>query len=55
MEGLTLLRDAVGKEKRPLSWTIGPQGVHKGPRPSMRDEKREERTSVKRYPSPDST
>jgi NADH-quinone oxidoreductase subunit B len=43
MEGLTLLQDAVGTEKRPLSWMIGPQGVHKGPRPSMRDLKRPER------------
>jgi NADH-quinone oxidoreductase subunit B len=43
MEGLTLLQDAVGNEQRPLSWMIGPQGVHKGPRPSMRDLKRPER------------
>src|ERR671936_1906109 len=29
LEGVLLLRDAVGKEKRPLSWVIGPQGVEK--------------------------
>ena len=55
MEGLTLLQDAVGREKRPLSWTIGPQGVHKAAPRSMRDEKRDERTSVETYPSPDHT
>src|SRR5512143_3672408 len=27
MEGLLFLRDKVGKEKRPLSWVAGPQGV----------------------------
>ncbi len=37
MEGLTLLQDAVGKEKRPLSWMIGPQGIMRPTMPSMRD------------------
>ena len=39
LEGIVLLREAVGKEKRPLSWVVGPQGVEKPPLPSMRDEK----------------
>jgi NADH-quinone oxidoreductase subunit B len=43
MEGLVLLREAVGKEKRPVSWVIGPQGVEHGPRHSMRDLKRSDR------------
>ncbi len=43
MEGLTLLAKSVGKEKRPFSWVIGPQGVVKPERPSMRDQKRAER------------
>jgi NADH-quinone oxidoreductase subunit B len=43
MEGLLLLRDAVGKERRPLSWVIGPQGVERPPLASMRDLKRLER------------
>lgn len=43
MEGLTLLSKSVGKEKRPFSWTLGPQGVVKPDRPSMRDQKRAER------------
>ena len=27
MEGLLMLQDKVGKERRPLSWVVGPQGV----------------------------
>src|SRR5574339_1110379 len=37
MEGLLLLRDAVGKENRPLSWTVGQQETTRAPLPSMRD------------------
>jgi NADH-quinone oxidoreductase subunit B len=43
IEGLLLLREAVGKEKRPLSWVIGPQGVMKPEKISQRDLKTEER------------
>jgi NADH-quinone oxidoreductase subunit B len=43
MEGLTLLQEAVGSERRPLSWLVGPQGIQRGPGPSMRDLKRPER------------
>ncbi len=43
MEGLILLQDAVGKEKRPLSWMIGPQGIMRPTMPSMRDLKEPER------------
>lgn len=43
MEGLLLLRDLVGSEKRPLSWMMGPQGVMRPQMPSMRDLKRSER------------
>src|SRR3954471_12552785 len=39
LEGILLLRDAVGKEKRPLSWVLGPQGVEKPQMPAMRDQK----------------
>jgi NADH-quinone oxidoreductase subunit B len=37
MEGLTLLQNVVGSEKRPLSWVAGPQGVIRPPMPSRRD------------------
>lgn len=53
MEGLVLLQEAVGKEKRPLSWWVGPQGVEKGPRPSMRDIKRPERMRATDLRTPD--
>lgn len=46
LEGILLLREQVGKEKRPLGWTIGPQGIIKPPQPSMRDLKREERMKM---------
>jgi NADH-quinone oxidoreductase subunit B len=53
MNGLVLLADYVGKEDRPVSWTIGPQGVIKPEKTSMRDLKRAERrqTTVLRPPT----
>jgi NADH-quinone oxidoreductase subunit B len=53
MEGLTLLREAVGQEKRPLSWVIGPQGVDRAPRPSLKEQKRAERQQATVLRSPD--
>jgi NADH-quinone oxidoreductase subunit B len=53
MEGLTLLSEAVGKEERPLSWVIGPQGVVKPEKRSLRDSKREERMRATVLRSPD--
>ncbi len=53
MEGLLLLREAIGKEKRPLSWIIGPQGVVKPGMPSMRDIKRDARQKTDVLRSPD--
>ncbi len=53
MRGLTLLMDQVAHEKRPFSWVVGPQGVVKQPRPSMRDLMREERSRTTDLPSPD--
>jgi NADH-quinone oxidoreductase subunit B len=53
MEGLLLLRDAVGSERRPLSWVVGPQGVMRPPMPSMRDLKRGRRSELTVLRSPD--
>src|SRR5258707_12268832 len=52
MEGLTLLQKRVGKEQRPLSWTIGDQGIIRPVKISMKDEKREHRIKMAslRYP-----
>jgi NADH-quinone oxidoreductase subunit B len=46
LEGLLLLRDSIGKENRPLSWMIGPQGVTRPPKPSLRDLKNLERMKM---------
>ena len=46
LEGLLLLRDSIGKEERPLSWMIGPQGVHRFDKPSNRDLKQDERSKM---------
>ncbi len=53
MEGLLLLREKVGKERRPLSWLAGPQEVIRPEMPSMRDLKREERRKATILRSPD--
>jgi NADH-quinone oxidoreductase subunit B len=53
MEGLLMLRDAVGAERRPLSWVAGPQGVERPPMPCMRDLKRPERQQTTRLRPPD--
>jgi NADH-quinone oxidoreductase subunit B len=54
MEGLLLLRQAIGTEKRPLSWVVGPQGVVRSARPSQRDLKRPLRQSQTYLRPPDS-
>lgn len=53
MEGLVLLQDAAGSEKRPLSWVLGPDGVEKMGEKSMRDQKREERMKATDLRTPD--
>jgi NADH-quinone oxidoreductase subunit B len=54
LEGVLLLRDAIGKEKRPLSWVIGPQGVQRPDMPSMRDAKWAQRQLLTVLRTPDS-
>ncbi len=53
MEGLLMLRDMVGKERRPLSWVAGPQNVMRPEKPCMRDLKREDRQKATTLRSPD--
>jgi NADH-quinone oxidoreductase subunit B len=53
MEGLLLLQKAVGAERRPLSWAVGPQGTQRMAPPSLRDEKRAARAQLTRLPGPD--
>lgn len=53
MEGLLLLQKAVGNEKRPLSWVVGPQGVSRREMPCQRIIKRGERQGMTDLRSPD--
>jgi len=46
MQGLILLGESVKKERRPLSWVIGEQGVIKPQMTSMKDQKRQERMGM---------
>ena len=43
LEGILLLRDAVGVERRPLSWVVGEQQVTRPPMPAQRDLKHDVR------------
>jgi NADH-quinone oxidoreductase subunit B len=53
MEGLLLLQRAVGKERRPLSWVVGPQEVERARMPSLRDLKRPQRQQETALRPPD--
>jgi NADH-quinone oxidoreductase subunit B len=53
MEGLMLLQQSIGKEKRPLTWVTGPQEVVRAEKPSMRDLKRAARRASTLLRSPD--
>ncbi len=46
MEGLLLLQNAVGAERRPLSWVVGEGQVERTQMPIMRDLKRPERKAM---------
>jgi NADH-quinone oxidoreductase subunit B len=53
MEGLTLLAASVGKERRPLSWMIGEQGVVKPEKISVKETRYEARKAMTTFRSPD--
>ena len=53
MNGLLLLSEAVGGERRPLSWAVGPQGITRPEPPVMRDRKRQERMRQKQLAPPE--
>lgn len=52
LEGLMMLQNAVGSERRPLSWVVGSQEVNRPPLPSMRDVKAAEREKETTLRSP---
>ncbi|MGH8455497.1 MAG: NuoB/complex I 20 kDa subunit family protein [Stenotrophobium sp.] len=53
LQGLNLLQDAIGRERRPLSWVVGDQGVYKANQPAQRDLRREERMAATTLRTPD--
>lgn len=53
MEGLMLLAESVGKERRPLSWTIGEQGVIRPNKIDVKERRQEARTNMTEFRSPD--
>ena len=53
MEGLLLLQAQVQNERRPLSWTVGDQGVVKPEGISMRDLRRPGRAATDKLDPPD--
>jgi len=53
LEGILLLREQIGNEKRPLNWVIGPQGIIKPEGISMKDTKRAERMKMTEIRQPD--
>ena len=54
LEGILMLRDQVGNEKRPLNWVIGDQGIVKPQGASMKEEKRTERMKMTEIRDPGS-
>jgi NADH-quinone oxidoreductase subunit B len=53
MEGLLLLRESVGQERRPLSWVLGSQDVTKPQMPALREVRRAERQKLVQLRTPD--
>jgi NADH-quinone oxidoreductase subunit B len=53
MEGLILLADSVKKERRPLSWVIGEQGVIKPEKIDVKKRREEKRKEMTTFRSPD--
>jgi NADH-quinone oxidoreductase subunit B len=53
MHGLNMLVSSVGKEQRPLSWYLGPQGIIKPEKISMKEVMREERKQMIDFRTPD--
>ena len=53
LQALMLLQDSIGKERRPLSWVVGDQGVYRPQMHAEKDRKREERIQVTNLRTPD--
>jgi len=56
LQGLVLLQESIGKERRPLSWMVGEQGVYRRePNEIQRDKRLQDRIQATELRSPDET
>lgn len=53
LQALMLLQDSIGKERRPLSWVVGDQGIYRPQMPAEKERKRGERINVTNLRTPD--
>jgi NADH-quinone oxidoreductase subunit B len=53
LQALMLLQDSISKERRPLSWVVGDQGIYRPDMPAEKDRKRGERIKVTNLRTPD--
>ncbi|HET8729570.1 MAG TPA: NADH-quinone oxidoreductase subunit B [Moraxellaceae bacterium] len=53
LQALMILQESIGKERRPLSWVVGDQGVYRPQMQPERDRKNAERIAVTNLRTPD--
>lgn len=53
LQALMILQESIGKERRPLSWVMGDQGVYRPQMQPERERKQEERIAVTNLRTPD--
>ncbi|ENO3977537.1 NADH-quinone oxidoreductase subunit B [Aeromonas veronii] len=53
LQALMLLQDSIGKERRPLSWVVGDQGIYRPQMQAEKERKRGERINVANLRTPD--
>ncbi len=53
LQAFNLLQDSIGKERRPLSWVVGDQGIYKAQMPAQRVLKGDERRAQTILRTPD--
>ncbi|WP_421200426.1 NuoB/complex I 20 kDa subunit family protein [Aeromonas enteropelogenes] len=53
LQALMLLQESIGKERRPLSWVVGDQGIYRPQMQAEKERKRGERINVTNLHTPD--
>lgn len=53
LQGLMLLQESIASERRPLSWVVGDQGMHRIEVPSQREQRRAARMATTTLRTPD--